>query len=43
MYKGEDAELAIQHGADAILVSNHGARQLDYVPATVSRYYTVEI
>ena len=31
----EDAELAVQHGVDAILVSNHGARQLDGVPATV--------
>jgi 4-hydroxymandelate oxidase len=25
----EDATLAIEHGADAIVVSNHGARQLD--------------
>jgi 4-hydroxymandelate oxidase len=25
----EDAELAIQHGVDAIVVSNHGGRQLD--------------
>jgi len=25
----EDAKLAIQHGADAIIVSNHGGRQLD--------------
>ena len=38
---GEDAALAVEHGADAIMVSNHGARQLDYVPATVSNtcYY----
>ncbi|KAH9797814.1 (S)-2-hydroxy-acid oxidase GLO1 [Citrus sinensis] len=31
----EDASLAIQYGAAGIIVSNHGARQLDYVPATV--------
>ena len=31
----EDARLAVQHGVDGILVSNHGARQLDGVPATV--------
>lgn len=27
---------AVKHGLDGILVSNHGARQLDGVPATVS-------
>lgn len=26
---GEDVELAIQHGVDGIIVSNHGGRQLD--------------
>lgn len=31
----EDAELAIQHGAAAIVVSNHGARQVDTLPATI--------
>jgi 4-hydroxymandelate oxidase len=30
-----DARLAVEHGADAIVVSNHGARQLDRVAATV--------
>jgi (S)-2-hydroxy-acid oxidase len=35
----EDALLAIKYGASAILVSNHGARQLDGVPATVSRVF----
>jgi isopentenyl diphosphate isomerase/L-lactate dehydrogenase-like FMN-dependent dehydrogenase len=29
----EDAELAVEHGADAIWVSNHGGRQLDGAPA----------
>jgi isopentenyl diphosphate isomerase/L-lactate dehydrogenase-like FMN-dependent dehydrogenase len=31
----EDARLAVEHGVDAIVVSNHGARQLDRVPATI--------
>ncbi|XP_076339476.1 2-Hydroxyacid oxidase 1-like isoform X1 [Tachypleus tridentatus] len=31
----EDAKLALEYGASAILVSNHGARQLDGVPASV--------
>ena len=31
---GEDARLAVEHGADALVVSNHGARQLDRVAAT---------
>ena len=31
----EDAKLAIRHGADAVLISNHGGRQLDTVPATI--------
>ncbi|KAG6545200.1 hypothetical protein Mapa_013312 [Marchantia paleacea] len=32
----EDTKLAIQCGCAGIIVSNHGARQLDYVPATIS-------
>ena len=31
----EDARLAVDHGADAIVVSNHGARQLDRTVAPV--------
>ncbi|KDO50497.1 hypothetical protein CISIN_1g017492mg [Citrus sinensis] len=31
----EDARIAVQAGAAGIIVSNHGARQLDYVPATI--------
>jgi 4-hydroxymandelate oxidase len=31
----EDAELCVQHGVDAILVSNHGGRSMDYGPATL--------
>jgi isopentenyl diphosphate isomerase/L-lactate dehydrogenase-like FMN-dependent dehydrogenase len=32
---GEDAALALKHGADGIVVSNHGARYLEYAPATI--------
>lgn len=32
---GEDARLAVEHGADAIVVSNHGARQIDGVSAPI--------
>ena len=32
----DDAIKAVEHGADGIIVSNHGGRQLDCVPATVS-------
>ncbi|MGH9512223.1 MAG: alpha-hydroxy acid oxidase [Terriglobales bacterium] len=32
---GEDAKLAVDHGAAAIVVSNHGGRQLDGVSATL--------
>lgn len=31
----EDAKLAIANGADAIVVSNHGGRQLDGAPSTI--------
>ncbi|CAF3182748.1 unnamed protein product [Rotaria sp. Silwood2] len=30
-----DAQLAIQHGADGILVSNHGGRQVDTAPPAI--------
>ncbi|MDZ4278853.1 MAG: alpha-hydroxy acid oxidase, partial [Dehalococcoidia bacterium] len=33
--RADDARLAIEHGVDAIVVSNHGGRQLDGVPATI--------
>jgi L-lactate dehydrogenase (cytochrome) len=32
----EDARLAAQHGADAIVVSNHGGRQLDGAPSSIA-------
>ena len=31
-----DAERAVQHGIDGIVVSNHGGRQLDASPSTIS-------
>jgi isopentenyl diphosphate isomerase/L-lactate dehydrogenase-like FMN-dependent dehydrogenase len=31
----EDARLAVEHGAAGVVVSNHGGRQLDGVPATI--------
>jgi 4-hydroxymandelate oxidase len=31
----EDARLAVEHGAAAVIVSNHGGRNLDTVPATI--------
>jgi L-lactate dehydrogenase (cytochrome) len=33
---GEDAQLATRHGVDAVIVSNHGGRQLDGVPSAIS-------
>ena len=32
----EDASLALAAGADAMVVSNHGGRQLDGAPSTIS-------
>jgi 4-hydroxymandelate oxidase len=34
--RADDALRAINHGASGIIVSNHGARQLDTTPATIS-------
>lgn len=31
----EDAQMAIEHGMDGIIVSNHGGRQFDGVPAAI--------
>jgi 4-hydroxymandelate oxidase len=33
--RGDDARLAVEHGADAIVVSNHGGRQLDGAIASI--------
>ena len=32
--RGDDARRAVEHGAKAMVVSNHGGRQLDTAPAT---------
>jgi 4-hydroxymandelate oxidase len=34
--RSDDALRAVQHGVSAIIVSNHGGRQLDTTPATIS-------
>ena len=34
--RGDDAKLAIEHGVDGIVVSNHGGRQLDTAIATIA-------
>src|SRR5690606_23593347 len=31
-----DAQAAVDNGADAVIVSNHGGRQLDGAPSTIS-------
>lgn len=31
----DDARAAVEHGADAVVVSNHGGRQLDGAPSTI--------
>lgn len=41
--RGDDAVKAVQAGCSAILVSNHGARQLDGVPATVNKILDIDI
>jgi L-lactate dehydrogenase (cytochrome) len=32
----EDARLAVEHGADAVIVSNHGGRQLDHSRSSIA-------
>ena len=41
IFRGEDAKLAVEYGVDAIVVSNHGGRQLDSSPATVRERITM--
>ncbi|KAF5004861.1 hypothetical protein FDECE_8643 [Fusarium decemcellulare] len=35
VYTAEDVEMAIHHKLDGVIISNHGGRQLDGVPATL--------
>ena len=37
----DDAKLAVKTGADALIVSNHGGRQLDGAPSTISQLPTI--
>ncbi|RCP75436.1 alpha-hydroxy-acid oxidizing protein, partial [Escherichia coli] len=39
--RGEDAVVAIDAGADAIQVSNHGGRQIDGIPSAISQLQEV--
>jgi hypothetical protein len=39
----EDARLAVQHGVDGIIVSCHGGRELDTVPASVSKVVGIHV
>lgn len=39
----EDALIGVEMGAKGILVSNHGARQVDGTPASVSSRYLVKL
>jgi 4-hydroxymandelate oxidase len=34
--RADDARLALEHGVDGVIVSNHGGRQLDTAPATIT-------
>lgn len=33
--RAQDAEIAVAHGVDGVMVSNHGGRQLDHAPAAI--------
>jgi isopentenyl diphosphate isomerase/L-lactate dehydrogenase-like FMN-dependent dehydrogenase len=35
LMNADDAELAVESGADGVIVSNHGARMLDHIPSTL--------
>ncbi|KAF1930591.1 uncharacterized protein M421DRAFT_377288 [Didymella exigua CBS 183.55] len=35
----EDVELCVQHGAQGVILSNHGGRQADYAPAPIDILY----
>ena len=41
IHTGEDALLAVEHGVEGIWVSNHGARQLDTVPASIDMLHEI--
>jgi len=35
VHTSEDVQLAVDHGLDSAVISNHGSKQLDGVPATL--------
>lgn len=35
LVRADDAKRAVDHGASAVWISNHGGRQLDFAPATI--------
>ncbi|GAB7354339.1 hypothetical protein MBLNU459_g4850t2 [Dothideomycetes sp. NU459] len=37
----EDVELCVKHGADGVMISNHGGRQVDYAPAPIDILYEI--
>lgn len=39
----EDAIMAVEHGVSGIIVSNHGGRQIDTAPASVSDISKIQI
>ena len=41
VHRVDDALIAQEKGVDAIIVSNHGARQLDTVPSTIEMLYPI--
>ncbi|KAL4946569.1 hypothetical protein BDV06DRAFT_208670 [Aspergillus oleicola] len=42
-YTAADAELAIKHGLDGILISNHDGRQLDSVPSSLDEKIPIAV
>src|SRR5688572_18640877 len=38
--KAEDARKAVERGADAVVVSNHGGRAMDSAPATLDFFFS---
>ncbi|GAD97197.1 hypothetical protein CNBD2850 [Paecilomyces variotii No. 5] len=39
----DDVQLCVDHGADGVIISNHGGRQADYAPAPIDVLYEMRI
>ncbi|KAF2117651.1 FMN-dependent dehydrogenase [Lophiotrema nucula] len=37
----EDVDLCVKHGAEGVMISNHGGRQVDYAPAPIDILYEI--